>query len=272
VSYRSPESKRIPEVREVCFLKDAVAPPFSDDHHICIAYPVTPGLQAALILAPVTGNTTARVTDTLAIIPGGVPHSGPQNDHIYRNYLGFVQHAQRKTIQRIATNDFLRLWRKRTEMEPPFGHVTLDRLTKELEPLLLTPTNVITSANALAAIRAAWGRSLGWLIPHVHDNAMERHRKTDRRHEKKGNPYWWILNQWVDWERRGLDMVDRYLAYQAEYGGKINDLNYRKRLNTFRKMCCGFLRLPYSGRTDKRKMKRLRIKWQRAREARANSV
>lgn len=257
--YRSPESKRIPEIKQVCFLENAVASPFPDDHRICIAYPVTKGLQPALIIPPACGS--GPVVDTLAIIPSDVVHSQPRNATIYGNCLGLVRHAQRKTIRRIGDNDFVRLWRNASRTEPPFRHVTLEGLTREL---LLTSSAVsVASQSPSVALRTAWARSFQCNIPHVQDSASRNQDNLAR--------YWWILDHWAQWEESELDLYARLIAHRRKFPDKeIDDRNYVQSMNTFRKMCCDFLRLKYTGKTDRKAARRRRLELRLNRVTREN--
>jgi hypothetical protein len=246
MGYRSPESKRIPDVKVTCFVENAIAPPFHDGHKICIAHPVRSGLQSALIVPP-----AGRVIDTLVIIPPDVRHSTPRIDHIYGNYLGFIKWAQRKVIERIRNNNFVMLWEDITRSEAPFRYLTLERLTKELRPLLQDPLS-FTRRTALVALRTAWARSFQLVIPHVQDRVV--------RNQPKLREYWWILDHWSRWEERKLDLYARLIAYRQEFPDEqIDDQNYRQKMNTFAKMCSGFLRLKYSVKKTTKKMAAVRL-------------
>jgi hypothetical protein len=63
-------------VKEVCFLENAVALGFREGHRICIAHPVTAGLQPALIIPPASHRGGSMPSDTLVIVPPNVQYSG----------------------------------------------------------------------------------------------------------------------------------------------------------------------------------------------------
>jgi hypothetical protein len=172
MSYRSQESKRIPFVERACFLEKAVAPGFPQTYRQCISYPPTEGLQPCLILG--TNDGVPAVTDVLAVIPAGAPNASPESS-IYCNYLGLIEHAQRKEIARLRVDDdMIRSWRGATWTEPPFRSLLLNKFLAQVDEFLaVAKVKEAAGTGAMGALNTARTIASQWTIPYLKKTSLK---------------------------------------------------------------------------------------------------
>ena len=245
--------RRIPEIKQTCFLKGVLVPPLAEQVRVCVEYPVRSGIQPALLI-DLRQTAASAIIDSIVILPKDLRYEPPTTD-LHCNYLGLVAHASTRRLAKLRENPLLYSWRSEERVAFPFRSIALGDVLFELRKELRSGRS-IQVARAMQSLRTSWARASRVALPHVHDAASAKAYPRD----------WWILDRWTDWEARRLAMYDRYVEFRSRFGGdEPNSVTtYKRIVNTFTKRCSTFLRLKFEAKKDRKRLKRLRLDWEAA--------
>ncbi len=141
--------RRIPDIQQVCLLRNAVLSPDQRAAAVCIEYPPKSGVQPALLIANGKTGAERMVDDAIAILPPDPLHYPPLRS-IYCNYLGLVAHASQRRITRMR-NEFIKGWEIAGRNEFPFCAPSLDLILEELRKSLRGSAEVRSAEQVIVA-------------------------------------------------------------------------------------------------------------------------
>ncbi len=228
-------------VPDVCKLELAIASEYPEPQTHYVEFPFRPGLQPCLIEFT-KPNQTVGVAGTVALLPSDAPFSAALSHETYARYLILIRSEFSHQIRRaFCGNPMFESWDDSSVDQPPFRDSRLLKLSGCVDAFLSKAKSIRQSlpgsfASEVAALEKANRQAAIWEPQHFWAADIAK------RLEKN----WWIIQNWADWNARGLGWSDRFREYAARFEVRVpqRDRQQLKRAKDPFVKRCRFLGLP----------------------------